>query len=592
MFAARRGIVPAVVLAWLVGFPSAGQQAAPPPGTPAPTANPPEIATHDVPVTFRTRVNLVSIPVVVRDSAGRAVGALKQQDFQLFDKGKPQVIEKFSIEKPGTPTISAESALDENAPAGRPAAPAPPIADRFVAYVFDDVHLTASDLLRTRQAAERHLEEIENTSRVAIFTTSGGTTLDFTDNRDQVRETLRRIQPWTSTVHSADNCPPVTYFQADLIVNQNDDQALAAASSDAVTLTCVHPATQQQLTDPKQLQVLAQIAAQQAAHVALAAGDEETRVSMSVLRDVVGRITAAPGSRSLILVSPGFFLTIDHRREENDLLDRAIRGNVVISTLNARGVYNPDQITDPSQRSPDSSFQVYRLKSQYQRDSALADEDILGELASGTGGAYFFNSNDFVLGLKQIAARPEFVYVLGFSPQNLKYDGSYHTVKVALSPRGLNLQARRGYFAPKHEIDPEQEARDEIREALFSREEMTELPIDLNMQFFKASESNARLSVTARVKVKQLPFRKAEDRNSDNLTITSAIFDRNGNLITGSEKMVEMKLKDQSLAGIPEVGISIRSNFDVAPGAYVVRLVVRDSEGQLMAAKNGTVQIP
>ena len=46
-----------------------------------------------------------------------------------------------------------------------------------------------------------------------------------------------------------------------------------------------------------------------------------------------------PGSRSVVLVSPGFLLTIDHRADETDLMDRAIRANVTISSLDARGLY-------------------------------------------------------------------------------------------------------------------------------------------------------------------------------------------------------------------------------------------------------------
>jgi hypothetical protein len=69
------------------------------------------------------------------------------------------------------------------------------------------------------------------------------------------------------------------------------------------------------------------------------------------------------------------------------------------------------------------------------------------------------------------------------------------------------------------------------------------------------------------------------------------LFDRNGNYITGMTKNLEMKLKDETLARLPS-GITVKTNFDVKPGTYVVRLVVRDSEGQAMAAQNGAVEIP
>lgn len=543
-----------------------------------------EMSTRDTPATFSTRVNLVMVPVVVRDGQGRAIGTLHQEDFQLFDKGKPQVITKFSIERPGTPVIVVQQATEENADPQKPAAPAPPIPERFVAYLFDDIHLAIGDLMQARSAAEKHLADLEPTSRAAIYTTSGRTTLDFTDDREQLRETLRKIQPWTSALATASACPPVSYYMADLIRNKNDQQALNAATQDAMSCMSL---------DPRQpgSQAIAQGAANAAAAQQLSVGDNETQVSLSVLKDVVRRISAAPGSRSLVLVSPGFFLTIDHRTEETDVMDRAIRANVTISSIDARGLYNPSLEADASQGQ--SSLASLGLRSQYQTASALANEDVMAELADATGGTFFHNNNDLGEGFKRVAAQPEFVYVLGFSPQNLKFDGGFHTLKVSLkNSRGVSLQARRGYYAPKHAIDPEQQAKEEIREALFSREEVSDIPVDLNMQFFKSSDVNARLSVVARVSVKTLHFRKAEDRNLDNLTILSGVFDRNGNYVSGIQKIVEMRLRDQTLAALPATGINIRSTFDLTPGTYTVRLVVRDSEGQLMAARNGAVQIP
>src|SRR5579862_5398963 len=59
----------------------------------------PEVASHEEPITFSSRGNLISVPVVVRDKEGRAVGTLQKEDFQVLDKGKLQVITKFSVEK-------------------------------------------------------------------------------------------------------------------------------------------------------------------------------------------------------------------------------------------------------------------------------------------------------------------------------------------------------------------------------------------------------------------------------------------------------------------------------------------------------------
>ena len=103
---------------------------------------------------------------------------------------------------------------------------------------------------------------------------------------------------------------------------------------------------------------------------------------------------------------------------------------------------------------------------------------------------------------------PEVYYVLAFSPQNLKLDGSYHALKVALrNPgRAFPRRARRGYYAPRHLSDADEEAKEEISQALFSREEMHDIPVEIHTQFFKASATDARLVVVTRLDVRKLHY--------------------------------------------------------------------------------------
>lgn len=501
----------------------------------------------------------------------------------MLDKGKPQVISKFSVEKTG--------GRKADAPAASPAAPGetpgelpPPIPpDRYVAYVFDDLHLSFGDLARARTAAERHLaESLAATSRAAIYTTSGHPTLDFTDDLAKLKDTLLRIQPGSNAAMAGTGCPKLSYLQADLIRNKNDPTALQAAMQDAYLCAQLDPAT---------MQNVAQSLSQSEASRIWTLGDQDTRTSLRLMNDVVRRISAMPGQRSIVVVSPGF-LVLDQRFDELEIMDRAIRANVMINSLDARGLFTIIPGGDASETG--GSIASSRARAQYQRDSANAEGDVLAELADGTGGTWIHNTNDLADGFKRIAAPPEYYYVLGFSPQNLKFDGSYHNLKVSLkNPAGLALQARRGYFAPKHEVNAAQEAMREIEETLFSRDEWHDIPVELHTQFFKSSDVAAKLSILARIDVRQLRFRKADGRNLDVLTVVAGVFDRNGNYIGAVEKTVDMHLKDESLAaGKLSSGITIKSGFDVTPGSYFVRIVVRDAEGQKMSALNGAVEIP
>jgi hypothetical protein len=135
-------------------------------------------------------------------------------------------------------------------------------------------------------------------------------------------------------------------------------------------------------------------------------------------------------------------------------------------------------------------------------------------------------------------------------------------------------------------------AKQEIREAIFSQEELHDMPVDVQTQFFKKDATSARLSVLTHFDIKGIHFRKIEGRNADVLTIATAIFDDNGNLVTGGEKTVQMKLLDTTYNRLSRSGLTLKSSYDVKPGSYMVRLVVRDGEGSQMAARNGAVVIP
>jgi VWFA-related protein len=544
-------------------------------------------ASNETKTTFSTRVNLVVVPVVVRDRKGRAVGNLTKEDFQLFDKGKLQTITRFSVEKAGEKTAIEATQIEAAAAAGEPSSVvsangSAAIPTRFVAYLFDDMHIALGDLMQIRAASIKHLSSLQPTDRAAIYTTSGLGMLDFTDDRDKMIEALNRIQPKARQNIGAD-CPPMTYYMADLIVNHYDGSVLAAAISDVFVCANLDR------TMPG-AQAVAQSMAQAGASRTLAAGEADLQTTLSVLKDVVRRMSSTPGQRSIVLISPGFLVTINYRQDEMDLMDRAIRANVTISSLDARGLYTFDTGVDGSQGqyNPVSA----NRKNTYLRDSALADGDILAELADGTGGTFFHNNNDYQDGLRSTAAAPEFIYLLGFSPQNLKYDGSFHSVKVTLKPKDLNMQARRGYYAPKHAINEEEQAKQEIREAVFSREEVQEFPITLQTQFFKTTADTAKLSILAHIDIRNLQFQKAQGRNNDKLTIVSGLFDRNGNMVTAIVKYVELRLKEETLAQRLAAGIGLKTSFDVQPGRYVLRVVVRDSQGQMMSARNGIVDIP
>lgn len=543
-----------------------------------------EVVTRDSDTTFKVRVNLVLVRVVVRDEHGKVIENLKKDDFLLFDNRKPQTISTFSVETPNSRAVPVLTASDH--PDGEPTDTSSSAADalpqRFVTLLFDDEHLEMSDAVTVRVAATKVFDSLASTDRVAVYTTSGQVSQDFTSDRDLLKKAISQVTPRPLAPTGSQECPDISYYQADMIVNQNDPQALALAVSD--TLQCAFSG------DPRQANAAATMA-QSAASRALTLGDTSAEYTYRHMEDALRRLSVMPGQRKLVFISPGFILS-QLFAERVDIIDRSNHAGVVIDTVDARGLYTPDVLGDianpPSHASGTGGFQAsYRLAAQ------SAQSGILDDLALGTGGTPFRNRNDLDVVLRQAMAAPPTSYLLGFSPQNLKLNGSFHTLKVTLAGKQkYSVQARRGFYAPRTAKDPAETAKEEIREAVFSQEEIRDLAIDLQTQFFRKDAAEAHLSVLAHVDLKSLKFRKADGRNRDDLTLATVIFDENGNFVTGGEKILEMKLQDATLARLDRSGITVKSSFDVKPGTYLVRLVVREKEGEMMAARNGAVVIP
>ncbi|HXQ98002.1 MAG TPA: VWA domain-containing protein [Candidatus Limnocylindrales bacterium] len=392
---------------------------------------------------IQVNVNAVLIPVVVRDAQGLAVGSLTREDFQVFDKDKPQAISGFTIEK----RAAIESALraPESPPATPGASPPAVIAQsaatqqRFIVFLFDDLHLSPGNLAQVQKAALRILPGSLSDSDVVAVVSFTGTNSGLTRDHAKLQEAVMKIRSRNLDQHTQRECPDIDYYRADLIQNKHDNTALEAAIQDA--LACAH-------MDSRIYRSVAEGIVRSAASRALAAGDNDVQVALSFVKELIRRMSTLPGQRTLILVSPGFLtVTGEAMDTKSQIIDFAAQCNVTINALDAKALYTTE--IDASERGAGSAYALASgNESQSRRESLELTENVMAEFADGTGGAYFHNSNDLVGGLQNLTAAPEYVYLLEFSLENVKLDGAYHRLKVKVDRDGLQLQARRGYFAP------------------------------------------------------------------------------------------------------------------------------------------------
>ena len=100
------------------------------------------------------------------------------------------------------------------------------------------------------------------------------------------------------------------------------------------------------------------------------------------------------------------------------------------------------------------------------------------------------------------------------------------------------------------------------------------------------------LSAVTKIDAKKLTFRKVNDRNTNDVTVVTGIFDSDGNYISGQQKILQMRFLDRTLQTRLNSGIAVEHTFAVHPGRYTVRMVIRDAEGQSISAQNSVVDIP
>src|ERR1022692_4213676 len=162
------------------------------------------------------------------------------------------------------------------------------------------------------------------------------------------------------------------------------------------------------------MSTLARIARSMMSVLSLACSGKVTNPQETRMMERCPGMAAMPGQRSIILVSCGFVTLPEHASDKTDIMDRAIRANVLINALDARGLYTDT----PDITRPGTNYQTDMVLQRMERETNRAQSDVMAELAAGTGATLFQNNNDLDAGFARLVSAPEYYYLLAFSPQN------------------------------------------------------------------------------------------------------------------------------------------------------------------------------
>jgi VWFA-related protein len=580
--------------------------------------------------------NLVVVRAVVTDASGRFVGGLHEGDFKIFDRGKEQSIVQFDVETP-TPVdksiVAGRSAEPDSVAAspaasgevtGAPTSPTP--AKNFVALYFDTLSTTPKDLAVVRGAAQRYLlSSLKPNDRAAVFT-SDKLLADFTDDQKQLGEAVGKVYGSVRARTAELDCPHLSDYQALQLTEFSEEPhadawilaldemaqckvsaiATQAAQSNATsgsksgagggTKENANAAFDRDINVAQLLNLARSIVQQNQIMV---------RENLQQIDGVVQRMAQLPGRRNVVLVSPGF-LTQTEQLQLDRVIDHALRSQVVINSLDPKGLAILLRSGDSSLGYSPSNGDAMRASRAVDSNREFVVTSVLAEVAEGTGGKYVHNNNDLQAGFA--ALERSGAYILAFAPAELKADGGYHALKVSLAGegKGLSIQARRGYFAPKGDApvgtsaaaaasgdDPAERAQhDQIQQQILSKVDAAQLPVGLRNSVAEQPDHTQVVTVSAHLDTKALQFQQEGDHNVNGITFVVAVFDGKDKLVEAQQRHMNINALDAQLPNLFTRGLDVAFTFKLAAGAYRLRAVVMDSVQHLVGAKSESVTVP
>lgn len=519
------------------------------------------------PVTFRSGVELVRFDVQVADADGRPVADLRAQDFIVTEDGarRPVVLFQHVEEPRGTylevaeRTIGAEVSTNRGAPRGH-----------LYVLVFDQQHLTPGNEQRARLAAERFLRtHLRRGDRVAMYGLPGpGPRLRFTADVERAVAELALVRGGLDRSASG-VLGTMRVYEAYQIARGNEPvlNRVAARLAAETTLTDVVRAgsgraaafgTEGGVTFFPRL-------VQEEARTIVRRSDEEARQFLLMLTDLMEELRGIEGRKTVILVSEGFFadnLALELERAAA----AAARSYCVIYSLDVNR--RADTLAASVPLGADDQLEV------------LDRVEPLGSLAAETDGELAHDAGSHLDAVfDRLARRSLDYYIVGFPPSEraLANRGRYRRVTVSVAREGVRVSARTGYALDTGAPTPADRRR-AINEALAAPFPRQELPIEFTTYVLRATTPGVQrvvLSLAA-----ELPFAGPGRQPADVVFVVRRAAD-GGVAASGSGVL---PLPDPAGDGRTSGRAGYNVQFELPPGAYLMRVVVREPGGLVGSA--------
>ncbi len=504
---------------------------------------------------FSVTSNLVIVDVTITDKAGNAVDNLKKEDFSILEDGKPQKISVFEVQhlsieaEPPPPLTLAEQHDVPPAPKTTITAESPGQVQyrnkRLMAFFFDFSSMKIPEQLRAQEAALEYLDKkITKDDVVAILLYSSTLMVktDFTSDRGVLYDILKGL-PIGEMAELAG--------MADTGDEDSEDTG-AAFVADESEFNIFN-------TDRK-----------------LAAIEKASRM-----------LAALPEKKALLYFAGGLAKTgVDNQAQLEASINAAVKANVAIYPIDTRGLSADPPGGGASKAGSRGAGNFNGSAINSQRAGINNSQETMTTLATDTGGKAFLDSNDLTVGIEKAQKEIQSYYIMGYYATNTAEDGKYRRISVKLG-NGLSakLEHRPGYYASKNWAKFNTQDKDQqLKEALSAGDPLTDIPIALEVDYFRVSRTGYFVPVSVKVPGSVVELAAKGGAKVTQLDFVGQIQDETRKVVGNVIDNIRVKLDADSASKAARRSFQYDAGFMLAPGKYRMKFLVREN----ISGKMGT----
>jgi VWFA-related protein len=513
--------------------------------------------------TFQAEADLVVVDLTVRDRQGRLVGDLTRSDFRIYEDNVPQQMITFALENI---PLGQSPAAEPSAVPAKAAAAGPPVINlglnpnapankqdlqgkRLVVLFFDLSSLGTENLIRSVDTAREFItKQAGPQDLVAVATYSSALELvqDLTNDRAVLLATLNSI----SSPDSADTAAE------DLSDPDTSDEVF--------------------VPDTIQFNIF------------------NTDRRLSAVETIAKMYREFPERKSMIYFSGGVTTTgVENNAQIRSTVDNANRSNMSIYTVDSRGLVALPPGGAASQRSAGGRGMFGGASMARQRSNLSGSQETLTTLAKDTGGQSFQDSNDLSLAIKKVQADTQIYYVMGYYSSNTKQDGKYRKIRVEVTRSDLRVEHRPGYFAAKSFGQMSQQERDlQLQEAFRVDRPFTDVPVILQADYFRRDSNTTVVPLSIELDGDGIQFAAKGDQREAQFEFLAQATDLKGRVTGAARDRVQVRIPAEKAERIKAGGILYSTDFDLRPGDYKLKFLVRDNATGKLGSFEQPISVP